>query len=276
MRSHRLYFLGLPVLMLALSPAAGAQALNEISPLPLGHRHAPINILKIHDSSVTSTNWSGFAVSAANGSVTDVQGSWIVPALVSCTSTAYSSFWVGIDGYSSGTVEQTGTDSDCSSGTPSYYAWFEFYPHPGFIINTITVSPGDVMSADAKFDKFGKYTVTITDLTNGQTFSTSARDFRAKRSSAECIAEAPSSSSGVLPLSDFGTAWFGFDYTGAAGSCGATIGGPTAPFGTFPGLNSITMVNGTTGATEALPSAISSDGTSFTVTAYPATTDAHQ
>src|SRR5690348_12236358 len=61
-----------------------------------------------------STNWSGYAVTGPNGSVSSVQGSWIVPS-VTCAkhSATYSSYWVGIDGFSSGTVEQTGTDSDC-------------------------------------------------------------------------------------------------------------------------------------------------------------------
>ena len=72
-----------------------------------------------------------------------MKGSWIVPP-VTCPSTPsqYSSFWVGIDGDNSNTVEQTGTDSDCSTGTPNYYAWFEFYPQPGYYA-PITVHAGD-------------------------------------------------------------------------------------------------------------------------------------
>jgi hypothetical protein len=59
------------------------------------------------------------AVTGSKASVTDVTGSWTVPA-VDCTSpngtpNGYSSFWVGIDGYGSNTVEQIGTDSDCVS-----------------------------------------------------------------------------------------------------------------------------------------------------------------
>src|SRR5437899_2952963 len=73
---------------------------------------------------VCSTNWSGFAVTGSG--VTDAKGSWIVPSVTCSSSTTYSSYWVGIDGYSSNTVEQTGTDSDCSSGHGVYYAWYEF------------------------------------------------------------------------------------------------------------------------------------------------------
>src|SRR3989442_13657908 len=64
---------------------------------------------RIRAPSSNSTNWSGFAVTAGPGAVSDAKGSWIVPAIQgSCASTnQYSSFWVGIDGFNSGTVEQT-------------------------------------------------------------------------------------------------------------------------------------------------------------------------
>jgi hypothetical protein len=54
---------------------------------------------------VCSTNWSGFAVTAPTGSVSNVEGSWIVPAVSRSRGSTYSSYWVGIDGYSSSTVE---------------------------------------------------------------------------------------------------------------------------------------------------------------------------
>src|SRR5207245_6374355 len=106
---------------------------------------------RIHEASVSSTNWSGFAVTGSAGSVSDAKGSWVVPTIQgTCPGTnQYSSFWVGIDGYSSGTVEQTGTDSDCQNGVPTYYAWYELFPQPPFLINSISVHPGDVISAEA-------------------------------------------------------------------------------------------------------------------------------
>src|ERR1700719_1590892 len=65
-----------------------------------------------------STNWSGYAVTGS--SFTSGKGSWIIPT-VNCSKTpnTYSSFWVGIDGWTSSTVEQTGTDSDCNGSSPS-------------------------------------------------------------------------------------------------------------------------------------------------------------
>ncbi len=207
----------------------------------------------------SSTNWSGYAVTGSARSVTDAKGSWTVPAIVgSCpSSNQYSSFWVGIDGFNSGSVEQTGTDSDCQNSTPTYYAWYEFYPHPLFIINGLTVRPGDTMSAEANYAG-GSFTVTITDATTGHSFSKSSKVSSAQRSSAEWIAEAPSSSGGVLPLADFGTVNFGLNY--------ATVSGKTGAISSFgSSVQTITMVSNS-GATKASPSNLSSDGTSFSVT----------
>ena len=134
-------------------------------------RHGPIIIHERHGNNVTSDNWSGYAVTGAKGSVTDVKASWTVPA-VTCPSTGdqYASFWVGIDGYSSNTVEQIGTDSDCVNGVPTYYAWYEFYPHPSYTIrsNTLSVRAGDLISAEVSADAKGTFTVTLTNVTAGR------------------------------------------------------------------------------------------------------------
>src|SRR3989442_10465896 len=68
---------------------------------------------RMHEGSFQSTNWSGYAVTGASGSVTDVKGSWTVPAIQgTCPDTnQYSSVWVGIDGFSSATLQQTCTHS---------------------------------------------------------------------------------------------------------------------------------------------------------------------
>ena len=218
-----------------------------------------------HDS-VTSTNWSGYAVTGSSGSVTDVKGSWIVPTIQgTCTGTAqYSSHWVGIDGYSSNTVEQTGTDSDCQGGAPAYYAWYEFYPKPSFSFSALTVRPGDKIFAEVTHSG-NSFTVTITDLTTGHSASKTAKVNGAKASSAEWITEAPSGSGGILPLANFGTISWGTDYTAKAGTNYATVSGVTGPIGSFgPNVHQITMVT-SGGATKAKPSSLSSDGTSFTV-----------
>jgi hypothetical protein len=160
---------------------------------------------------VNSTNWSGYAAetnlsSPAANAVTMVSGSWKVPTVTGKTN-AYSSVWVGMDGYSSSSVEQLGTEQDTSkTGATRYYAWWEMYPHPLVRISGMTISPGDSMSASVTYSG-GAFTLRMTDNTTGQSFSTT-QSATAQRSSAEWIVEAPSSISGVLPLANFGTATF--------------------------------------------------------------------
>jgi Peptidase A4 family len=197
-------------------------------------------------SQSTSSNWSGY--SAINGRYTSVSATWKQPA-ASCTSaTTYSSFWVGLDGDGSSTVEQTGTSADCSGGVPKYYAWYEMYPK--FPVNlSLAVAPGDSMTGSVTTDGGGHFTLTIRDATTGQSFTTTQHLNRAKLASAEVIAEAPSGSGGVLPLTNFGTVGFS----------SSTVNGQ--PIGTF-GPDKIDMVSGST--VKAQTSALSG-GSSFSV-----------
>ncbi len=169
----------LPVLAQVPNVAAPADTAAVIAP----RQHAPrrvypgsvprvINNVTVEDS----TNWSGYAVEGT--SFTSAKGSWIIPT-VNCTKTpnTYSSFWVGIDGWTSTTVEQTGTDSDCSGRTPSYYAWYEFYPAASVLISSVPVSPGNKMSASVTWVSGTEFTVTITNETTGKSFSKTGQSF---------------------------------------------------------------------------------------------------
>src|SRR5438128_2441380 len=93
-----------------------------------------------------STNWSGYAV-VGFGPYTSASASWTQPA-VDCTTTpsAYSAFWVGLDGDTSHTVEQTGSEANCFHGEASYGAWYEMFPKkPVFYPNPVL--PGDSFTA---------------------------------------------------------------------------------------------------------------------------------
>jgi hypothetical protein len=165
-----------------------------------------------------STNWSGYAVTGANGAYKSVSATWTEPT-ATCSSSgggrrhgggsdAYAAFWVGLDGYSSDSVEQTGSDSDCDGTTPDYYGWYEMYPaDPVYFTNT--VKPGDSFSASVTFSGTETYTLVLKDNTQGWTQTITKNETGLDRSSAEVITEAPSSESGVLPLADFGTVTYG-------------------------------------------------------------------
>jgi hypothetical protein len=209
----------------------------------------------------TSSNWSGYAVqtdlaSPQDGVVSNVVGSWTVPAATKSKSkSTYSSNWVGIDGYSNGTVEQLGTESDWSHGAPSYYAWFEMYPNRAFLISGFTVRPDDVITASVHYAGGTSYVLTIDNVTHGDHFTTTQNSSAALRSSAEWVAEAPSTGR-VLPLANFGTTTFS--------GCSATIAGHTGPIndGAWQ-YDAITM--SAKNVVKATPSSLSADGSGFSV-----------
>ncbi|MEY9925626.1 hypothetical protein ABH926_000246 [Catenulispora sp. GP43] len=195
----------------------------------------------------TSGNWSGYA--ATGGGFTSVSAGWTEPAVTCRSQTSYASFWIGLDGDGSNSVEQVGTESDCSGGRPVYSAWYEMYPS-GPVGLTGPVSPGDAMHASVTSGGAGSFTLVLADRTRGWTRTVQAHLDNPALASAEVIAEAPSDAAGVLPLSDFGTAAF----TGASAD-----GTPLGAFRPDP----ITMANG--GTTKAAPGPISASG-DFTVT----------
>jgi hypothetical protein len=217
-----------------------------------------------------NTIWAGYAVTGTD--FTFVQGSWIVSA-VDCTKTPNtdSSEWVGIDGWTSDSVEQTGTDADCNGKNPYYYVWYEFFPLNTVVINNVSITPGDKFSASVTYDGDNEFTVTITNDTTGQYF-TKEVEFKGAdgsgvppRNSAEWIMEMDGNE-----LSDFGVDSFGEYYTGVSGgtdeATDSTVSGPITDFGSDV-QESITTRSGKQGsAVTALPSALASDGASFTVT----------
>lgn len=244
-----------------LNPESQANpfTLEPISAAAVHHRHhAP----HFRNANGTSQNWGGYAVESnlsapSSGVVTDVKGTWTVPEVSSSGSpSTYSSLWVGIDGYSDNTVEQTGTEQDWTSNGPVYYAWFEMYPKFGYRIVNFPVTAGDRISAEVKYIGNSRFTLTIANSTRHVTFSTTQRH-KAQRSSAEWIVEPPYSG-GILPLANFGTV----NFTG----CSATLSGHVGSISDSAWqYDAITMAY-PDGTVKAQPSSLASNGTGFSVT----------
>src|SRR5215472_14576756 len=159
----------LPVLgvLLALSPPAGASTASHASPRAraIAAAIATLKQLKIGDpgtnhavghgvkvnglTQVNSLNWSGYADdNTAGNTYSSVTGNWSEPA-VTCPShgTQDAVFWVGIDGFTSGTVEQDGTLAECSRGSAFYFTWWEMFPANSIQVVGSSVSPGDAISS---------------------------------------------------------------------------------------------------------------------------------
>jgi hypothetical protein len=168
----------------------------------------------------TSLDWAGYAVTGTT--FTNVSGAWTQPA-ATCTvnKVEQAAFWVGMDGYSESdpTVQQVGTDSDCTKGKakvkggPSYYAWYQMYPTSVVVLSpsVYPVTPGDSISASVTL--YGPdYVLHVADGTKWTFTTAQAPSTKPLDSSAEWIAEAPSSCSKsackVLPLANFGSLGF--------------------------------------------------------------------
>jgi type II secretory pathway pseudopilin PulG len=216
----------------------------------------------IHSNSVTkvdSTNWSGYANTGTG--YTKVSGSWTEPT-VKCPSsgTAIAAYWVGIDGYSSDSVEQDGTLAYCDAGSLTNYSWWEMYPTNSVQLVGSTVKAGDKITGSVV--RTGtKYALKVTDSTtsgNNVSKSETCAASSCKDTSAEWIVERPSGSGGLFVLPDFGTAKF------TASSQTSSAGTGTISKGT---ADEITMVRSTTSKVAlAVPTALTDSGADFNVT----------
>ena len=150
----------------------------------------------------------GWSDAGTPGTFTRVSASWSEPAVSCSAAQTFSSFWVGLDGDGTSTVEQTGTEADCADSAATYQGWFEMFPAAPVFYNE-TVTPGDAMSASVVANGGGSFTLTLADATQGWTKVTNETSDTAQLGSAEIIAEAPSDGNGdVLPLSNFGAVTF--------------------------------------------------------------------
>jgi hypothetical protein len=209
----------------------------------------------------TSSNWAGYAVSG--DTFTDVKGTWVVPKVACQTSrSSYSAFWVGLGGFvggvGNGGLEQIGTDSDCHFGRPAYSAWYELLPDASVQI-PLPVSAGDTISAEVSTD-LTSASLTVTDVTTGQAFTTDQTPSVLDATSAEWIAEAPSECFGgqqctPLPLANFGTAVFSGSSTTANGHVGTISDASWRA--------TAIQLGGLAGT--AVPAALSVDGSGFSV-----------
>lgn len=259
-------------MLLAFGPAAGASTAATPSAQAAANARALLHNLSVGQHSadqrvaghvakikgltqVQSTNWSGYADTGS--AFSKVTASWTEPS-VTCSgrTTQLAAFWVGIDGYSSDSVEQDGTVAECYQGSLYQYTWWEMYPTNDIQVVGSTLHAGDSITASV-VRSGTTYTLAVTDSSrSGDSFSTPQPCSNCANSSAEWIAEAPSGSSGVYPLANFHS-W--------------TASGATVTEGTTSGVISsftddeITMIDSSS-RVEAQPGALNGSGNGFGVT----------
>src|SRR4051812_34121242 len=208
-----------------------------------------------------SSNWAGYAASGAQFS--RVSGTWVQPEANCDSGAGVASFWVGIGGATgeSQTLEQAGTEADCSSGgPPAYTAWYELVPDAP-VTTDLEVKPGDTISTAVGVDG-NRVSIEMTNKTTGERFNKTLEMENPDTSSAEWIAEAPSACQGSLdncqtmPLADFGTVSFS--------DASATADGHTGPISDAAWSATAMQLSAGAGAA-ALPSTLDGSGSAFSV-----------
>ncbi len=219
-------------------------------------------------SGTYSLNWAGYVVASSfttpAATVTMANGSWVVQTVAASRKPTYSAQWVGIGGFFDSTLIQTGTSSDSASGATNYYAWYELLPASETQLGSgYPVSAGDRINALVFLVGVNSWNITINDLTRPWHFSLIV-SYVSSQTSAEWIEERPAISGSLTTLANFGTARYGQDNVPAAANTDyATVGTSTSPIGSLT-WQSIIMVSNN-GRALATPSALSTDGTSFTM-----------
>lgn len=225
-------------------------------------------------NSTTSENWSGYAAHRDGVRFRTLSAEWLVPA-PSCRSGSpgYSSMWVGLGGYrvSSTALEQAGVEVDCTaSGSARYFGWYELVPAGPHTVS-LDVHPGDLIRGVVGV-RGHRVTILLQDVTSHRTFWKSFHPSEIDTTSADWILEAPSECtfSGrclTLPLADFGRITVFDAHATTAGGHTATIGSGSwnnSEITLLPqGSRFLADTNSHLG--EALPSPLTSGGSSFSV-----------
>jgi hypothetical protein len=212
-------------------------------------RRASVRAAGFQPAGATSTNWSGYF---ETGNFTSVSADWTVPAVKATSDLESAGTWIGIDGVQANTLIQTGTGENTAGGIVEYDAWYELLPQQS--ITVFEVNPGDSMQASVveSAPNSGSWTVSISDLTNGQQFSTSLV-YSTPGMSAEWIQEAPSDGQGnILTLADYGSVTF----------TGLKANG-SVPFAAS--MQPVEMVEAATGSVISQPGAFNPNTNQFTV-----------
>lgn len=219
-------------------------------------------------------HWSGYADVAANGSVTMIETSFVLPT-ATCNSSSPDEqemyFFASMDDLvTSNDFEYAGAIAYCPQGssTPYYYA----IDTPDFVIGTITPTAGNTIFASITVSQ-GNFIYNVTDVTSGQSSQVDASDSGATLNSAEVLTDTGNCGNSTVvvdcPLTNFGKVSFGSDFTSIPSTNFATINGHTKAIGGFGAK--VTLYKGITTndagtKVDASTSALTTDKSSFIVT----------
>jgi hypothetical protein len=268
---------GALITFMAASAAATALAIGSLSAAALARGAGPgqgisrlipalrHEVLPRHGGTVTSLNWSGYAVTRASHDITSVSSIFTVPG-AGLVPPGFAATWTGIGGYNSSDLIQAGTAEQSMPSLPivgpQYYAWYELLPGSEVQLTgcsgdaNCTVTPGDQISVTISNVSGNAWSIAMND--SGRWSWSKLVTYASSRSSAEWILEAPTVFTQTL-MAPLGTVYFGptSSYTAGVNTYTIAQGNPTRIVLSAAGL-----------LTEATPSGLASDGQSFNDCAY--------
>jgi hypothetical protein len=181
-------------------------------------------------TNVTTDNWSGFAITAANNTFkvnnSEIVNQFQVPIAQQAFGVCnggwdYSSQWAGFDGaFISNDVLQAGTEADayCSGGSKStlYSAWYEWYSNGEVRVSYPVVSPGDLMGVEVWYTTSAPHGHAYILNGSTQVYTTIGFDPPSGTTylgnTAEWVEERPGVNGGLADLTNYVADQFNLDY----------------------------------------------------------------
>jgi hypothetical protein len=215
---------------------------------------------------VSSLNWSGYAVTPTAPAVTQVTSTFIVPT-AGLFPVGFAATWTGIGGFASSDLIQAGVAEQSLPSLPligaQYFPWYELLPGAEVQLtgcagdSNCTVAPGDSMAIIITQVATNTWAIAFANSTRHWTW-TQAFPYKSSKSSAEWIVEAPSVESLQTIVAPLSTVNMGPVNTFREGGSTFTIaqGNPTR----------IILTSGI--FSEATPSTLAANGQSFRVCTY--------
>jgi Peptidase A4 family len=192
--------MAIPAAAGAATPGSGGTALR--APLPSGFAPSPLTA-PLRTEQVGSYNWSGYALTG--GSFSSVIDTWKVPTVDTALSgTQYSSDWVGIGGWSDGTLVQAGTEADHVGGKAVYGAWTEILPAAEDPLS-LAIHPGDTITTTVEEISANVWEMKVNDETTHQSQGRTVDYSGSSHGSVEAVHERPCIADGCESVSDLAT-----------------------------------------------------------------------
>ncbi len=260
--------MAMPAVAGAATPGSGAPALR--APLPPGF--APLALTApLQTEQVGSYNWSGYALTGA--SFHGVIDTWTVPTVDTALSgDQYASDWVGIGGWSDGTLVQAGTEADNLGGRAAYGAWTEILPAAEAPLS-LAIHPGDTITTTVEEIRANVWEMKVDDETTHQSQGRTVDYGGSSHASVEAVHERPCIADGCESVEDFATLTDTTNVTFDPGKYGTKAGRKPKKALLKPSkkqtLHQVFMVNNEDTAVIASPSLPDADMDGFSVAYGP-------